>query len=517
MVRAPVLGIALCVAGSDATAALVRPGVCTRPWCAQCSRVQCTRIMLATETTPDVPLSAVGVDGGDVWSGQRVSKEMLAETVDEACSTTNLSPVVAQYYPNRFWLWRQWYGTVIRRTLPREVLYNFVLSVVVVLLFSPSGPLGVKWVAIEGYLVGLERAWTLSATMASFLLSFFLSQSYSLWRSVYSIMRRVQGRLNDFSLLCATFAERDRPTGRYTEEAEALLSTISRYVRLFHMLFYASATTRFAPLKTPKGLSSLVEAGALTSEERDILLESSIDSSAIVGWLSVLVDTAVADGRLGVSVARKSSAAPIAVQIQLQNKLVDLRSTYASLQDELTARMPLAYVQLVQVLTDGLVLFTPLALVHTVGPFGVICGTLVVTLFYSSVVTLAKLFLDPLNNEVSQRGGDPGIGGIDVATLLTATNIESERWRRSAARVPDVVWRSSAPVAAEDDAKEKAEPKAEPSLIQRLMGAVVPMPLEVTHEQPEPKDRQSTSRGAGGGGSADDELAEATDAGFAPL
>jgi hypothetical protein len=83
--------------------------------------------------------------------------------------------------------------------------------------------------------------------------------------------------------------------------------------------------------------------------------------------------------------------------------------------------------------------------------------------------------------------------------------------------VPDVVWRSSAPVAAEDDAKEKAEPKAEPSLIQRLMGAVVPLPLEVTHEQPEPKDRQSTSRGAGGGGSAGDELAEATDAGFAPL
>jgi hypothetical protein len=46
--------------------------------------------MLAKETTPDVPLSAVGVDGGDVWSGQRVSKEMLAETVEEACSTTNL-------------------------------------------------------------------------------------------------------------------------------------------------------------------------------------------------------------------------------------------------------------------------------------------------------------------------------------------------------------------------------------------------------------------------------------------
>ena len=137
----------------------------------------------------------------------------------------------------------------------------------------------------------------------------------------------MQGRLNDLGLLCATYAERDATTGQYTPEAEELLQTVSRYVRLFHYLFYASVTTRFAPLKTPKGLSALVAAGVCTADERDGLLECSIAHDAVVGWLALLFDTAVADGRLSVSVARKRDTTPLAVQMSLQNKLIELRAT----------------------------------------------------------------------------------------------------------------------------------------------------------------------------------------------
>lgn len=405
------------------------------------------------------PSSAVGITGGDVWSGARASKDELAATVDAACSSTINSPIIAQYYPNRRWLWRQWAGTIVRRTLPREVAFNIGFALLVSQFFRAPGPQAAVRAAIaESYLAGIARTWTLSATMASFMLSFFLSQSYSLWRSVYSVTRRVQGRLNDVGLLCATFCERDSTTGRYTPEAEALLQTVSRYVRLFHMLFYASVSTRFAALKTPQGLQDLVQAGALTNEERDGLLESSMGHDAVIGWLSVLFDTAVADGRLSVSVARARETSPIAVQLSLQNKLIDLRATYASLKDELTARMPLAYVQLVQILTDGLILSTPFALVHSVSTFGVVCGTAVVTLFHSSIVTLAKLFLDPLNNEVEERGGDPGIGGIEIATLLQETNLGSERWRKSASWLPEVVWRPA------------QRPEPEPNLVERALG-----------------------------------------------
>ena len=464
-------------------------------------------------TTPAVPQSAVGVDGGDVWSGQRVSQDGLIDIVEEATSTTVSRPIVAQYYPNRRWLWRQWRGTVIRRTLPREVLFQVLFAWLISVLFSASGPMGAQRAAVaESYLAGLARAWTLSATMASFLLSFFLSQSYALWRSVYSITRRVQGRLNDFCLLCATYAERNATTGAYTPAAEITLRTVSRYVRLFHMLFYASVTTRFAPLKTPQGLSELVRVGAITAEEREGLLESSMGHAAVVGWLSALVDTAVADGRLAVSVARDRDTSPIAVQLSLQNKLVDLRATYASLPDELTARMPLAYVQLVQLMTDSLCFFTPLALVHSVGPFGVVCGTLVVTLFHSSVVTLAKLFLDPLNNEVKDRGGDPGIGGIDVATLLIETNLGSERWRRSAAWLPQAVRRMPA-ADADADAAEPPQAEPEPGLMKRLFGVGTAPVASSSNEHAASSEEDSIAVASAAGGDGSDIGGESADVG----
>lgn len=498
-------------------------------------------------TTPAVPTSAVGLDGGDTLSGLRANRSEVADIVEEALSSTVRAPIIAQYYPGRKWLWRQWGGTVVRRTLPREVLLNCVLASILSLIFSKGSPFGAKWVIqSDSYLAGLARAWTLSATMASFMLSFFLSQSYALWRSAYGVTRRVQGRLNDIGLLSATFAERDRTNGQYTPAADELLCTIARYVRLFHLLFYASVTTRFAPLKTPKGLSALVSVGALTAEEREVLLESSTGHNAVVGWLSVLVDTAISDGRLATSVVRARDTSPIAVQMSLQNKLLDLRATYASLEDELTGRsesattqlglfglqpagreqparlaasplpspgptclsltsrttataahapfaVPLAYVQLVQILTDGLILVTPFALIRDVGQFGVVCATFVVTLFYSSIVTLAKLFLDPFNNEVQQRGGDPGIGGIEVATLLQETNLGSERWRRSAANVPSSAWQPFQSVEAEDTAE--AEP--EQSLVARVLGAAaaaaVAKPDASTEHAASKRDRDGSS------------------------
>ena len=144
-------------------------------------------------STPDVPRSDVGLNGGDVWSGERQSRDEREATVDEACSMVIGAPIVAQYYPGRGWLWRQWRGTIVRRTLPREVLCNSILATVFCLL--SCAPSIEPWASLAGHTTaGIARAWTLSATMASFMLSFFLSQSYSLWRSAYSVTRRVQGR-----------------------------------------------------------------------------------------------------------------------------------------------------------------------------------------------------------------------------------------------------------------------------------------------------------------------------------
>jgi len=61
-------------------------------------------------------------------------------------------------------------------------------------------------------------------------------------------------------------------------------------------------------------------------------------------------------------------------------------------------RTPLAYVQFVQILVDTFVLVSPLALYADLGEYSVSAVGLV-AFFYCGLNNLAKIFLDPLNNE----------------------------------------------------------------------------------------------------------------------
>ncbi|EOD28178.1 hypothetical protein EMIHUDRAFT_254141, partial [Emiliania huxleyi CCMP1516] len=98
------------------------------------------------------------------------------------------------------------------------------------------------------------------------------------------------------------------------------------------------------------------------------------------------------------------------------------------------------------ILTDLLIFCTPFALVHSVGGFGAVLGALVrtsvVTLFHSSIVSLAKLFLDPFSNEAPLPAATAAAlmmndRGINAATLLQETNVGSERWRRGGGWMPE--------------------------------------------------------------------------------
>ena len=336
---------------------------------------------------------------------------------------------------------------------------------------SLAAPSFWQWAAsgLATSLASVDKVWLLSSSLVSFTLSFFLTQSYAFWRSVYSRCRSVQGRLNDIGLLAAASAERDA-NGAFTEDATAMLSLLGRYVRLFSMLLYSSVTSRFAILRTPRGLGELVKrerrrarpparvcatalmtaraavasahgylgltstsrsraGGALTSTERDALLRSSLMHNAVLEWITTLLHSSLADGRLCGS---PTGGNPLALQMAMQQKVVELRASYAGIEDELTGRMPLAYTQLVQIMADLLISFTPFALIHSVGGIGAVIGTALVTLFHSSILNLAKMFLDPLNNDLYS-----GNMGINVATLMQETNDGSERWCKAASWIPE--------------------------------------------------------------------------------
>ena len=365
----------------------------------------------------------------------RASDKELSDIVDEACSTRISRTIIPQYFPQRSFLWR---GTLLWRIVPRDIASNMVVSLAVVGILQGlpglPGRYAPSWLPswLSTFLPSVDRVWIITSGLVGFTLSFFLSQAYGLWRSVYSACRSVQCSINTIGLLCATAAERE-PDGSYTDDAIALLIDMARLWRLFHILLYSRYTTRFSPLATPRGLRALARRGVLTDEEVSTLLESSQGHHAVLEWIVLLFNSALADGRL--CAGNGSGGLPLPLANGFREEMCHLRKEYVHIFAALSGRAPSAYVQLVQIMTDVLVGLTPFALMHSVGGIGAVLGTGLTTLFYSSILVLAKMLLDPFDND--RYGGGGGIS-INVATLLQEVNVDSERWRKAATYIPSV-------------------------------------------------------------------------------
>ena len=84
-----------------------------------------------------------------------------------------------------------------------------------------------------------------------------------------------------------------------------------------------------------------------------------------------------------------------------------------------------------QVLVDTFVVSAPLALYADLGAWSVLCVG-ILTLFYTGLLDLAKVFLDPLNNEDWCQGSIY----MDLGILIRESNAGSTRWKNAGARLP---------------------------------------------------------------------------------
>lgn len=168
---------------------------------------------------------------------EEIDDEGLDELVDSVTRYEGGPRIIARFHPQPTWLWRQWTGTVLMQTwLPACCM--MVISALFVLCIELAGTR--TWAYLEQpdpnssairQLKGLSELWSYLLTMATFVNSFFLSQSYGFWLATKGNIRKVQGRLNDVGCLLATHAVRHPDTGRYTDEARELLGDVARYVR----------------------------------------------------------------------------------------------------------------------------------------------------------------------------------------------------------------------------------------------------------------------------------------------
>ena len=306
-------------------------------------------------------------------------------------------------------------------------------------------------------LVGITSLWEYQLTLCTFILAFFTQEAYRHWKSVYFTTRAIQGRINDVCMLLTMVAKRSEVTdgimSGFEKEASDLVQTCNRLIRLSHTFFWATTSTysngvgdgglpdgdhvtdvplneenldAIGPLLlSPQGLRYLERVNQLTHEEIETLLASGLPPSQypyiLLEWVGLYalegLRTGTFDGGAG-------------VESQIMRRLTEVRAEYFSIGDFQAGRMPLAYVQLVQVLVDSLVWLSPISLYSRLGGLSIpFCGLL--TLFFKGLLELSKSFLDPFGCE-----GFPG-QNIRVDVIVSELNFGAEsRWFSAAKIIP---------------------------------------------------------------------------------
>jgi hypothetical protein len=242
----------------------------------------------------------------------------------------------------------------------------------------------------------------------------------------------------------------DKGSRGFSNRAEKFVTMCMRYVRLSHTFFWAATATssnglndceeylrdssdsipvdddHIGPLLlSPYGLKALVKNGQLTKEEREGLMGSGLPPSQyayiLLVWVGIRVMEGIKDGTLQGGAGFEEN---------VLRQLATLRGCMFDIDDFRAGRMPLAYVQLVQVLVDSLVVISPFALYPSVGLLSVpLVGLL--ALFFRGLLALSKSFLDPFGVEgyVEQC--------IHVDVLVSELNFgAAKRWISAGGFVP---------------------------------------------------------------------------------
>lgn len=352
--------------------------------------------------------------------------------LDSVASTTG-GNIIRPFQPQRWWLWKCWSGTVLQQVLP-SVAFNMCATLILVVILRKvshgSWPLGVKPDTHNPFIARLalfDDVWKYLMTLTTFILTFFVGESYTLWKSMYTTCRKIQGRLNDISLLLATHAKRDQNTGEYTPQAREFLNNISINIRAFHLLLWASSSRHYAPLLTEQGALQLVHRGILTRQQVNTL--ANLETIPPTQWHCVVLEWIIIDVQEALQTGVLTGGAP--VSLLLMEKCLELRGTFGSISDVLSGRMPLAYTHLVQILVDSLLSCAPLAQFAELGVFAVI-SVGILTLFFQGLLDLGKVFLDPLDNEDYCQESVK----IDLGVLIREVNAASNRWKLGAELLP---------------------------------------------------------------------------------
>lgn len=407
-------------------------------------------------------VEGTGIPSSRGWKSSARLDRLSEWSIDEQPNR----PIICEYEPNGFWLWTKWTGTVLQLTY-KSVLVTILMGASIDWwarsVSKSTWPLISVPPATDPLISGLEglrKMWGYQLTLGTFVLTFFTSQAYTYWQTVYFTARAIQGRINDICMLLTMGAERGTTdthsigsTG-YSDAGSKLVNLCTRLIRVSHTFFWASTPTisnglsdseeflkdaenctipvrvddaHIGPLLlSPYGINALVETGQLKRREVRALAKTGLPPTqfayVLLVWCGLYAMNGMKDGSL---------CCDSGFEENLLRQLTALRGEYFNVDDFRAGRMPLAYVQLVQVLVDSLVVLAPFALYPELGTLSIPMAGLL-TLFFKGLLELSKSLLDPFGVE-----GNVG-QNIRVDVLVSELNYgANSRWNRAGAVLPD--------------------------------------------------------------------------------
>lgn len=353
------------------------------------------------------------------------TQDLLDRILDESVRTSARRPIMIQFDPASKAIWRHWKGTVFAETW-KSAASHALWACLVYIMFQ-------RYQHIQETFVGFQTLWGQMLAVTTFTLTFFVNQSYTLWRTCLGVCRALQGRLNDLALSLAGSAQRVDPTtpngiSQFTPQSKKILQVVARYVRLFNLLSYASFTRSHRPLLTPSGMRRMVSRGLMTDKERQALRSASIPATQRHNAVLMWIFRVVVEGRRAGHIE-----GGFGFEQQLLERVQEIRGQANSIEGELKGRMPFAYAHIVQVLVDAILWLYPVMAYSSGMSFQLgLVGSIFLTTCYQGLFDLAKQFLDPFHNENFWQGDDP----LVVDTLIAETNAGSVRWMNALETMP---------------------------------------------------------------------------------
>ena len=270
----------------------------------------------------DLFKAALNGKNGAIASLEKMQE--IDEVINTVSGTNTLydGKVIRAYQPERLWLWQQYTGTVLK--ISRDTVFLAMAGSALFVIFAKlttNEPIiwEVSFISpdqdqgnplIKDLLSQVHTIWEIQKTLTTFVLTFFVNQSFRFWGDVYKSVRDVQGRLSSFNLLLATNVLRTA-NGSLTPEAEKFLDEVGQCTRLFHILFWASKAKRFSVLMSDEGLKRMESRGLMSSRQLYMLLGTDLPSnqlfSAPLEWAMLRCNKASDEGVLMADNATKSS------------------------------------------------------------------------------------------------------------------------------------------------------------------------------------------------------------------